>query len=119
MRYRCLTCGHEFEERSDAPRNQRQCSKCGRRRAVEAQQYRAAIDAVKEFRRLNPGLKVSRQALASLLEALEPASPQASLNRLLRDELGKALADPLIAIRTGLQIWQEAGEELERRQESR
>jgi len=116
MRYRCLACGHDFEDRSDTPRNQRQCSKCGRRRAVEMQQYQAAIEKVKEFRRVNPGLKVSRQALASLLEALEPASPQASLNRLLRGELGEALADPFIAIRTGLQIWQQAGEELERRQ---
>jgi len=80
------------------------------------QQYQAAIEKVKEFRRLSPGLKVSGQALASLLEALEPASPQASLNHILRGELGEALADPFIAIRTGLQIWQQAGQELERTQ---
>ena len=116
MQYRCLTCGHEFEDRSDMPRNQRQCSECGRRRVVEAQQYRAAVEKVKEFRRLNPGLKVSWEALASLLESLEPASPQASLNRLLRGELGEAMADPFIAIRAGLQIWQQAGQELESRQ---
>jgi len=38
---------------------------------------------------------------------------QASLNRLLQSEIGEALADPFIAVRTGLQIWQKAGEELE------
>lgn len=115
MRYKCLSCGHEFEDRSGTLRNQRQCSKCGRRRVVDIQQYETAIEKVKEFRRLNPDPKVPREALASLLKALEPASPQASLNRLLRGELGEALADPFIAIRTGLQIWQQAGEDLERR----
>lgn len=78
------------------------------------QRYQAAIEKTKEFRRFNPNPKIPREALASLLEALEPTSPQASLNRLLRCELGEALTDPFIAIRTGLQIWQKAGEDLER-----
>ncbi len=50
MRFICLACGHEFDDRLDTP-NRRQCSVCGRRRVIEAQKYRNAIIGVKEILR--------------------------------------------------------------------
>lgn len=111
MRIRCLACGHEFEDRIEQPRNRRQCGNCGRRRTIEMYVYRAAVDQAREMRRTQFDPKVSRETFASLIDALDPVSPQAALGRLLRGDLKDALDDPFIAAKAVLDIWKDACKE--------
>lgn len=113
MQYKCLTCGHEFAGREEAPKNRRQCSKCGRRRVTTVEAYRTAVAKVKELRRdsWHPGSP--QDAVSALIEALDPASPRATLIHILKGHIGEAVGDPFIAVRTALRIWQDAGHELE------
>jgi DNA-directed RNA polymerase subunit RPC12/RpoP len=114
MRYKCLACRHEFDDRLDNPRR-RQCSKCGRRRVIEGQKYTNAVEAAKEFRRNFPSATFEQAiaALDSLRTVLDTASPAASLASAFRGELGDALLDPFIAARVGWDIWYEAGKNLQ------
>lgn len=111
--YKCLACGHEFEGRLESPKR-RQCSKCGRRRAIEAYRYGKAIDAAKDFRRRFPSSSFEEaiDAIDSLRSVLDTASPVASLVSALAGELGDAVLDPFIAIRVTWDIWRQAGQEL-------
>jgi DNA-directed RNA polymerase subunit RPC12/RpoP len=111
--FRCLACGHEFEDRIDNPKR-RQCSNCGRRRIIESQKYRNAVEAAKQFRRNFP-LATFEQAIValdSLREVADSASPAASLVSALHGELGDTLLDPFIVARVAWDIWHQAGREL-------
>lgn len=114
MRYRCLACGHEFEDRVDSAKR-RQCSNCGRRRVIEADKYRNAVEAAKEFRYKFPlaSFEEAMAALDSLRTVLDTASPAASLASAFHGELGDALLDPFIVTRVGWDIWHQAGKELQ------
>jgi len=111
--YKCLACGHEFEDRVDNPKR-RQCSNCGRRRIIESQKYRNAVEAAKQFRRNFPSSTFEQAivALDSLREVADSASPVASLISALKGEFGDALLDPFIAARVAWDIWYQAGREL-------
>jgi DNA-directed RNA polymerase subunit RPC12/RpoP len=111
--FRCLACGHEFEDRVDNPKR-RQCSNCGRRRIIESEKYRNAVETVKEFRRNSPlsTFEHAIDALDSLREVADTASPVASLVSALRGELGDTLLDPFIVARVAWDIWHQAGREL-------
>ncbi len=113
MRYRCLACGHQFDDRVDNPRR-RQCSNCGRRRVIDAQKYANAVKAAKEFRRNFPSATFEQAiaALDSLRTVLDTASPAASLASMFHGELGDALLDPFIAARVGWDIWHQASKEI-------
>ena len=52
---------------------------------------------------------VSRAALASLLDALNPVSPQSTISSLLQGRLDEALDDPFIAVKVALDVWRDAG----------
>jgi len=114
MRYKCLACSHEFEDRVDSPKR-RQCSNCGRRRVIEGYKYRNAVEAAREFRRKFPlaSFEEAIAALDSLRTVLDTASPAASLASAFHGELGDALLDPFIVARVGWDIWRQAGEELQ------
>lgn len=114
MRYKCLACGHEFDDRIDSAKR-RQCSNCGRRRLIDAQKYANAVAAAKEFRHHFPsaGFEEAIAALDSLRTVLDTASPAASLASVLHGELGDALLDPFIAAKVVWDIWRQAGEELQ------
>jgi len=111
--YRCLACGHEFDDRIGNPKR-RQCSNCGRRRVIESQKYRNAVEAAKKFRRRFPSSTFEQAivALDSLRKVADSASPAASLVSALRGELGDALLDPFIVARVAWDIWHQAGREL-------
>ena len=111
--YRCLACGHEFDDRVDNPKR-RQCSICGRRRVIESQKYRNAVEAVKKFRRDFPSSTFEQAivALDSLRKVADIVSPVASLVSALRGELGDALLDPFIVARVAWDIWHQSEKEL-------
>ena len=111
--YRCLACGHEFVDRTDTPKR-RQCSNCGRRRIIESEKYRNAVETVKEFRRDSPSSTFEQaiDALDSLREVADSASPAASLVSALRGEFGDTLLDPFIVARVAWDIWHQAGREI-------
>jgi len=111
--YRCLACGHEFDDRVDNPKR-RQCSNCGRRRVIESQKYRNAVEEAKQFRRNFPSATFEQAiaALDSLRTVVDGASPAASLVSALHGELGDALLDPFIVARVAWDIWHQAGREL-------
>lgn len=113
MRYKCLVCQHEFEDRVERPKR-RQCSECGRRRVIEAYRYRNAIDAARDFRRSFPSatLEQAIDAIDSLRRVLDTASPAASLASALAGEFGDALLDPFIAAGVTWDIWRQAEQEL-------
>lgn len=108
MHFRCLACGHEFEDRVEQPRNSRQCSQCGRRRMIESSKYHAAVDQIRDLRRSQFDPQVSRETLASLIETLNPVALQNSLSSILRGELGEALDDPFIGAKALVDIWRDA-----------
>ena len=111
--FRCLACGHEFDDRVDNPKR-RQCSNCGRRRVIESQRYWNAVEAAKRFRRDFPSSTFEQAiiALDSLRAVTDSASPAASLVSALHGELGDALLDPFIVTRVAWDIWHQAGREL-------
>lgn len=119
MLYKCLACGHMFEDRVENPKR-RQCSSCGRRRVIEAHRYANAIEAAKEFRRNFPSASFEQAitALDSLRTVLDRASPAASLASAFHGEFGDALLDPFIAARIGWDIWCLAGQQLQDERQS-
>ena len=111
MRFRCLACGHEFEDRAGQTRNKRQCGKCGRRRIVESASFAAAVEKVRTMRASDFNPAVTREALAQILEAVNPVSPNASLASVLRGEFHEALNDPFVAAKAIIDVLREANRE--------
>ena len=108
VKFRCLACGHLFEDRVEQPRNRRQCAKCGRRRSVDLASYKAAVKQARKMRHDGFLPDVTRTAFASLLDALNPVSPQSTISSVLQGRLDEALNDPFIAVKAALDVWRDA-----------